>query len=107
MNRVYVNELALARLALRCGNFDVSFEHLERAHVLAQRMTFEHVRIHWLMAVVGSHRRDHREVVGQFPRMLAALLFSTVWVPRGNTGRARVNAFKPMPIPENLRHLVR
>jgi Protein of unknown function (DUF3703) len=27
-------------------------------------------------------------------------------VPRGNSGRARVSAFAPMPVPEDLWHLV-
>ena len=39
-------------------------------------------------------------------RMVAALLSSRVWVPLGNTGRARVSAFRPMPVPPDLRHLV-
>jgi Protein of unknown function (DUF3703) len=51
-------------------------------------------------------RGDLREVFGQVPRMLASILFSRLWVPRGNSGRARVSAFKPMPVPDELRHLV-
>ena len=45
-------------------------------------------------------------VVGQVPRIVASILFSRLWVPRGNSGRARVSAFKPMPVPADLRHLV-
>ena len=60
---------------------------------------------HGLMLVAGWHRSDWREVAGQVPRMLASLLFSRLWVPRGNTGRARVSAFRPMPVPDDLRHL--
>jgi hypothetical protein len=37
--------------------------------------------------------------------MLASLVFSRIWVPLGNTGRSRVPAMKPVPIPEDLRHL--
>ncbi len=40
------------------------------------------------------------------PRILAALLFSRIWVPIGNTGRARVSAFQPMPVAEDLRSLL-
>jgi hypothetical protein len=58
------------------------------------------------MLVAGWRQRDWREVVGQLPRMLASILFSRVWVPLGNTGRARVSALKPMPVPEDLRDLV-
>jgi Protein of unknown function (DUF3703) len=103
--KAYREEVSLARLALQCRNYDVCFVHLERAHVLAQRMTVRHTYVHWLMLVAGVRRRDYREVLGQVPRMLASLLFSRLWVPRGNTGRARLSALKSMPVPEDLRHL--
>ena len=102
----YGEEVLLARLALQSGHYEVCFVHLERAHVLAQRMTGRHTYVHWLMLVAGLRRRDYREVVGQVPRMLASVLFSRLWVPRGNSGRARVGALKPMAVPEDLRHLV-
>jgi Protein of unknown function (DUF3703) len=47
-----------ARLALKSGNYEVCFHHLERAHVLAQRMTMRHTYVHWLMWVAGLSRRD-------------------------------------------------
>lgn len=106
MLEMYEKELSLARVALACGRFEVCFGHLERAHVLSQRMTGRHTRVHALMLVAGWRRGDWREVAGQLPRMLASLLFSRLWVPRGNSGRARVSAFKPMPVPADLRHLV-
>ena len=105
MLNAYEKEVSLARLALRCRNYDICFVHLERAHVLAQRMTGRHTYVHWLMLVAGLRSRDYREVVGQVPRMLASLLLSRLWVPRGNTGRARLSALKPMPLPDDLRHL--
>ena len=46
-----------------------------------------------------------REVVGQAVRIVAAALFSRIWVPIGNTGRANVSALRPMPVPEDLRYL--
>lgn len=106
MLHAYRKEVSSARLALRQRDFDRCFVHLERAHVLAQRMTLRHTHVHALMLVAGWHRRDWREALGQVPRMLASVLFSRLWVPRGNTGRARVSAFQPMPVPEDLRHLV-
>jgi len=103
--KAYGEEVSLARLALQCRNYEACFEHLERAHVLAQRMTVRHTHVHWLMLVAGWRRRDYREVAGQVPRLLASVLFSRLWVPHGNTGRARLSALKPMPVPEDLRHL--
>ena len=107
MLEVYEEELARAREALESGNFEVCFVHLERAHVLSQRMTGRHTHVHWLMLVAGWRCGDWREVVGQVPRILASLVFSRLWVPRGNSGRARVSAFKAMPVSDDLRHLVR
>ena len=106
MDEVYEEELSRARVALTTGKFEVCFAHLERAHVLSQRMTLRHTHVHWLMLVAGWRRGDGREVFGQLPRMLASVLFSRLWVPRGNSGRARVSAFAPMPVPADLRHLV-
>ncbi len=106
MNKAYEDEVRLAKQALQRGDFEASFLHLERAHVLAQRMTIRHTYIHALMLVAGLRRGDAREVVGQLPRIVASILFSRLWVPRGNSGRARVSAFKPMPVPDDLRHLV-
>lgn len=105
MIKAYDTEIALARLAAASRDHDACLAHLERAHVLAQRMTGRHVHVHWLMLLAGLRKRDWREVGGQVPRMLFSLLFSSVWVPVGNTGRARLNAFKPMPVPQDLRHL--
>ncbi|HAX23336.1 MAG TPA: hypothetical protein DCY64_24035 [Hydrogenophaga sp.] len=107
MLKVYEDEISKAREALESGNVEGCFGHLERAHVLSQRMTGWHTHVHWLMLLAGWRQRDWREVIGQVPRMLASILFSRLWVPRGNSGRARVSAFKPMPVPDDLRHLVR
>lgn len=106
MDEAYGQEVERADQALRRQDFETAFHHLERAHVLAQRMTGRHTYIHWCMLVAGLRRGDWREAAGQLPRMVASILFSRLWVPRGNGGRARVSAFKPMPVPADLRHLV-
>lgn len=106
MNDAYQNELWRAQVALESRTFSMCFAHLERAHVLSQRHTARHFYVHWRMLVAGLHQFDLREVAGQLPRMLASLLFSRIWVPAGNTGRARVSAFRPMPIPDDLRRLM-
>ena len=106
MDKAYEHEVTMARQALQRSDFETCYRHLERAHVLAQRFTGRHTHIHGLMLVAGLRRGDFREVVGQVPRIVASVLFSRLWVPRGNSGRARVSAFKPMPVPDDLRHLV-
>lgn len=84
------------------GNLDSAFHHLERAHILSQRITRLHVQSHVGMLAIGWQRRDGREVTGQLARIVAALLFSRIWVPDGNTGGANVSALKPLPIPGDL-----
>jgi Protein of unknown function (DUF3703) len=107
MDEAYEQEVASADEALQRDDFEAAFRHLERAHVLAQRMTGRHTFIHWRMLVAGLRRGDLREAGGQVPRIVASVLFSRLWVPRGNSGRARVSAFAPMPVPDDLQHLVR
>lgn len=98
--------LAEGEAALARGDAGVALVWLERAHILGQRMSLRHARAHWLMLRAGWMLGDWREVFGQVPRILAALLFSRIWVPLGNTGRARVSAFRPMPLDEELRRLL-
>lgn len=95
-----------ARRALTAHDPQRAWPWLERAHILTQRLPLPHTRSHWLMLRAGWQQRDYREMLGQALRMPAALLFSRIWVPLGNTGRARVSAFQPMPLSEELRRLL-
>ncbi len=95
------SELDLAQASRRADPAR-AFVHLERAHILAQRHTAWHVRVHLRMLGHGWRCRDVREIIGQSFRIVAALLFSRIWVPAGNTGGANVSAFRPMPIPTDL-----
>jgi len=88
------------------GAYAHAFHHLERAHILSQRLTIRHVQVHWLMLNHGIVARNPREIFGQFVRIIAAALFSRIWIPTGNTGGANVSAMRPMPIPDDLRHLL-
>jgi hypothetical protein len=99
-------ELKAAHAAALGGQAGSAFHHLERAHILSQRHTREHVRVHWLMLRLGASEGAWREVLGQSTRIVAAALFSRIWVPIGNTGRANVSALKPMPVPGDLRSIL-
>lgn len=96
---------AAARREAR-GEFSSAFGHLERAHVLGQASTFEHVRVHWAMFGWALRQNVAIEAVGQAWRLAGALLKTWLWVPVGNTGGTRVSGFKPMPIPAELRRLI-
>jgi hypothetical protein len=106
LRAAYDLELHAASAATTRGNAEAAFRHLERAHILSQRHTRQHVRVHWLMLKLGASGRDWREVLGQLTRIIAAAVFSRIWVPIGNTGRANVSAMKPMPVPDDLRRIL-
>lgn len=100
--KAFDDEMRAASRLRAIGDLDGAFAHLERAHILGQRYTLPHVRAHVAMLVIGWRRRDAREIFGQLARILAAGLFSRIWVPDGNTGGANVSALRRMPIPEDL-----
>jgi hypothetical protein len=106
VKQAYRHEMALARSAFAAARYDEAFRHLERAHILGQRATFAHAATHVWMLRVGLARRDPREIFGQWMRIAAALLFSRIWVPVGNTGGANVSALRPMPLPDDLRAIL-
>lgn len=106
LRTVYRAELAAASAAITVGDAERAFGHLGRAHIISQRYTWQHVHVHWLMLKLGASIGDWREVFGQLSRIVAASIFSLIWVPVGNTGRANVSAMQPMPMPDDLRILL-
>jgi hypothetical protein len=83
------------------------FAHLERAHVLGQAATREHVRVHWRMLAWAWRHRDVREMFGQSFRLIGATIGTFVGlVPTGNTGGANVGAFRRMAIDPELAAII-
>ncbi|MDF2463144.1 MAG: hypothetical protein K0Q43_1379 [Ramlibacter sp.] len=100
-------ELAAASLQEARGNFYTAFLHLERAHVLGQATTSEHVRVHWRMFRFAMRNQLYGEAAGQLWRWVAAAIFTAAGiVPEGNTGGADVNGFRRMPVPKDLRQVL-
>jgi hypothetical protein len=98
------DERAAARSARERGDVAGEWRHLERAHILSQPMAGAHVRTHQAMLACALRRRRSREVVGQMLRLVVAGPGSwTGRYPVGNTGGADVSAFRPMPVPDDLR----
>jgi Protein of unknown function (DUF3703) len=98
------DERAAARSARDRGDVAGEWRHLERAHILSQPMAGAHVRTHLAMLACALRRRRPREVVGQMLRLVVAGPGSwTGRYPVGNTGGADVSAFRPMPVPDDLR----
>jgi hypothetical protein len=94
---------------LRAAELDAAhgFAHLERAHVLGQASTREHVRVHWRMLRWAWRHRDARELAGQALRIVGAATKTFVGlVPAGNTGGANVSAVRPMPLDPELASII-
>jgi hypothetical protein len=101
-------ELGLAAEAEGRGQAAEAFAHLERAHVLGQASTVQHVRVHWRMFVWGWRQRSVRECLGQVPRIVGAATKTAFGlVPSGNTGGSNVSPFKPLPVSPELAALIR
>lgn len=90
------------------NDFQSAFQHLERAHVLGQAITYEHTRVHFLMLKIGLKRRDWREIFGQIFRIIGSATKTPFGIyPAGNTGGANVSPFKRMPVPRDLQTILR
>jgi Protein of unknown function (DUF3703) len=107
LRAAWSDERAAARSARARGDVAGEWKHLERAHILSQPVAGAHVRTHLAMLAYGIRRRAAREIVGQLARLVVAGPGSwTGRYPVGNTGGADVSAFRPMPIPEDLRSIL-
>jgi hypothetical protein len=102
----YRSELDAGYASMEAGDLNEAFRRFERAHILGQRSTRLHVRAHVAMLRVARSRGDRREIAGQLKRIVAAALFSRIWVPVGNTGGANVSAVQKMPIPDDLQRIL-
>lgn len=100
-------EYALFGAARRQGDRLAAWHHLERAHIVAQPLLGAHLRSHGYMLRYAIEMRDAREVAGQTLRIGLALIGSLAGkLPVGNTGRARISAFAPMPVTSDLEKFV-
>ena len=101
------SELDSASNAEARGDAEVAFLHLERAHVLGQAATVEHVRAHWRMLLWATRQRKLGEAAVQLWRLIAAALFTGIgWLPNGNTGGANVGSLRRMPVPPDLQRVI-
>lgn len=74
------------------------WQWLEAAHILGQPLLGLHWRTHWAMLQMAWQQGDGREVLGQVLRLaLVPLGHGLQRLPAGNTGRAQVNALRPLP----------
>ncbi|TKD52281.1 DUF3703 domain-containing protein [Sphingomonas baiyangensis] len=104
LRRLVDAELERQRWAASVGDVGSAWWALERAHIVSQSDLFLHLRVHGIMLMYGLRTADLREAAGQLLRLaLAPLGTLSGRTPVGNTGRARVDPFAPMPVPGDLR----
>lgn len=97
-------ELALADSSVEPNE---AFHHLERAHILGQYSTRDHVRVHWAMLRWALVQRDGGEMLGQILRIFGALSKTALGlIPTGNTGGTNVSPFTPLPLPDDLAAII-
>jgi hypothetical protein len=100
-------ELTTAEMAFSKKDFQNSWNHLERAHVLGQPYPIAHSVVHWKMLLFGIRTKNTKEIIGQLPRLLVGGVKSFVGIiPTGNTGGANVPALQHMEIPEELKQII-
>lgn len=103
LTRILADELATYDEARSAGDVTQAWRALERAHIVSQPMLGRHMGVHLHMLRFAVRLRQPREIAGQIVRLaLAPLGALTGRLPWGNTGRANVSAFRPMPIPSDL-----
>ena len=106
----HIEPAVTAELAAACAaeaSSESSFRHLERAHVLGQASTVQHVRVHIQMLLWALRHRAPREAAGQVLRTMGPATKTAVgWVPTGNTGGANISPFKPLPVPDDLQKVL-
>lgn len=101
-------ELQRATQAQADGQPEIAFQFLERAHVLGQSSTMQHVRVHWQMLRWGAAQKNLKEVLGQLFRLAGAATKTAFGlVPEGNTGGSNISPFKPLPIPTALAECIK
>lgn len=101
--RAFSTMLQSAMLLYQLQQYQACLSLLERAHIIGQPRFVLHLLSHWWMLKAALGLRDWPEVRGQCWRLLLTPFgHLTGRLPLGNTGRASVSAFQPMPLPDDL-----
>ncbi len=96
-------QLKLGKIALNKEDYKTSFYHFENAHILGQKHVSRHTISHYWMFLFGIKSKKIKEIIGQITRIIASILFTFIWVPKGNTGGSNISPFKKRPIRKELK----
>lgn len=103
LKRAFYYHLEKGKIALQNKKFAVAFYEFENAHIIGQKHVYRHTISHYWMFVYGIKTKNFKEIFGQVTRILASIVFTLIWMPKGNTGGANVSPIKPMIIREDLK----
>lgn len=107
LKTAYWTAIDASRVARASKEFGEAWHYLEHAHILSQPVSRLHLHAHAVMLAFAISRREWREARGQVLRLMLVPLGALLGrIPLGNTGRASVSAFLPMPIPKELQHVL-
>ncbi|SDS28678.1 Protein of unknown function [Polaribacter sp. KT25b] len=103
LKKTFYRHLKLGKSALKKNNFKNAFYHFENTHILGQKHVVRHTVSHYWMLLFAIKSKNRKEIIGQLFRIIASILFTLVWVPKGNTGGTNVSPIKKMPIRKELK----
>jgi len=103
LKKAFYQQIKLGKTALKKKETAIAFYHFENAHILGQKHLYRHTLSHYWMLVFGIKTKNSKEIMGQFFRIIASILFTFIWVPLGNTGGSNISPIKPVPIRKELR----
>jgi sterol desaturase/sphingolipid hydroxylase (fatty acid hydroxylase superfamily) len=106
LRRAFDARQAAGDEASRAGRSDAAMVQFEAAHILGQAWTGPHVRSHVAILRWAVREWRPREFLRQVTRIVAAAMFTWLWVPRGNPGSTRVGALARRPVPDELASLL-
>lgn len=98
----FYKQLQLGKKALKSKDYKIVYYHFENAHILGQKHLGRHTLSHYWMFVFGIKTKNSKEIIGQVFRIIASILFTLIWVPKGNTGGTNISPIKPIPIRKEL-----
>jgi hypothetical protein len=105
--QAYSLEIKQAQQARHEKLWPQAWFHLERAHILGQQNFVLHLQSHWLMLKLAADQTNWPEIRGQLLRLfLTPLGHLTGRLPLGNPGSSRYPVLQPLPVPEDLKHLL-
>jgi hypothetical protein len=97
----------LLKQARAATDTQAQWDLLSAAHIAGQTGLILHWRTHIAMLSLAWQERNWAECAGQLLRLALVPIGQTLGrLPLGNTGRADVNALKPMPVSPHLQRLI-